>query len=65
MTEQPQHRTCPNCQEPATMTEWVPDPGLDTSMREYKCPHCGYEWFHSRKVSIVDKTPRPTIFSTS
>ena len=44
-TTLPGTRLCPQCKGHSEPTEWLPDPGLDPTMRQFQCLDCQTTWF--------------------
>lgn len=46
---------CPYCEAPMVRTKWLPPPGLDSTLREYKCLNCGYLLYANtgRKLKVA------------
>jgi phage FluMu protein Com len=36
---------CPKCEAHGERTNWLPDEGMDPTLREYKCPRCNEVWY--------------------
>lgn len=45
MSNLPDHPHCPECGGTAPVIDWLPEPGFDPAMRQYKCSDCHYEFY--------------------